>query len=200
MKVPGAAGYEDIAAGFIERTDRMTFEIACRHILHLVPSAPSRVLDIGAAQGRDASALLAHGHRVTAVEPTDVLRNTGRSRHPGIEWLDDALPDLGSLKGREGGFDLVLAIAMWMHLDPLERSRSMVRIAELMADDATFALCLRHGPFPDNRRRFDLSAEETVSHAAAQGLDCVLNLVAPAVQETNRKLGVVWTWLAFRRQ
>ncbi|WP_204324597.1 class I SAM-dependent methyltransferase, partial [Stenotrophomonas maltophilia] len=65
-------------------------------ILHLVPAAPVRAIDIGAGTGRDAAALAARGHRVLAVEPTAELLAEARRLHPSalIEWLDDGLPEL----------------------------------------------------------------------------------------------------------
>jgi SAM-dependent methyltransferase len=201
VNVPGVAGYDQIARSFIERTEDIPFETGCAPILPYLPAAPARVLDIGAAHGRISAELAVRGHAVTAVEPADVLRSVGiqRRAHLPIAWLDDALPELAGLGGKEGGFDLVLALFMWMHLDPLERRRAMQRIVELLGPGGIFAVTLRHGPFPDNRLRFELSAEETTAHAEAEGLSCLLSHVAPATQEGNRRLGVSWTWFVFRK-
>ncbi|MFD6880629.1 MULTISPECIES: class I SAM-dependent methyltransferase [unclassified Streptomyces] len=90
-----------------------------REVLHLFPSQPCSVLDIGAGSGRDAAALAARGHRVVAAEPTAEPRSLGRRLHSDqkIEWVDDALPRLTTLTARGGRFDLILLTAVWMHLD-----------------------------------------------------------------------------------
>ena len=62
------AGYAENAAALIEQYERLTFEEVHREVLSLFPVRPGRVLDIGAGTGRDAAALAARGHMVTAVE------------------------------------------------------------------------------------------------------------------------------------
>ena len=47
-------------------------------------------------------------------------------------------------------------------------------------------LSLRHGPVPEGRRMFDVSAEETIQLAAAQQFRLILHLEGPSVQEANR--------------
>ena len=94
MPVSGTEGYEDEAAGLISQYESLVFEDVHKHVLHLIPEAPCRVLDIGAGTGRDAAALAARGHQVTAVEPTASLRRAAMRLHPlsRIEWMDSALP------------------------------------------------------------------------------------------------------------
>ena len=36
---------------------------------------------------------------------------------PRIEWLNDSLPELATLRTRRETFDLVMLTAVWMHLD-----------------------------------------------------------------------------------
>ena len=44
---------------------------------------------------------------------------------------------------------------------------------------------------------FEVSGDETIRLAAAQGLTPVLQLRTDSVQEVNRRAGVTWTRLAF---
>ena len=73
-------------------------------VLHLLPTVPSDVLDIGAGTGRDAAALAGMGHRVVAVEPTVALRDRAALLHPSprIEWIEDYLPRLARLRRGDG--------------------------------------------------------------------------------------------------
>jgi SAM-dependent methyltransferase len=158
-------------------------------------------VDIGAGTGRDAAALAAKGHEVVAVEPTHELRRPGMTLHPSsrIEWLDDSLPDLAVLTARGEPFDVVMLTAVWMHLDEPERRRAMPTVAALVRSGGVMIMSLRHGPVPAGRRMFEVSAEETIQLARAQGLDPLLNLRTPSTQPANRLAGVTWTRLAFAK-
>ncbi|WP_281292717.1 class I SAM-dependent methyltransferase [Kitasatospora viridis] len=164
-------------------------------LLHLLPPAPARVLDLGAGTGRDAAGLAARGYRVTAVEPVAELREPGRRLHAAaaIDWTDAALPELPGLAGE---YDLVLATAVWMHLAPAERARAFARVLELLAPGATLLLTLRHGPVPPGRRMFEVPDQELLDQAAAAGL-------RPAHRgeraDLHGRTGVRWSELGFVR-
>jgi 2-polyprenyl-3-methyl-5-hydroxy-6-metoxy-1,4-benzoquinol methylase len=168
-------------------------------MLHLLPTVPGRVLDIGAGTGRDAAALAAMGHRVVAVEPTAELRLSAAALHPSrqIEWLDDSLPDLQRLAERGASFDVVMLSAVWMHLDQEQRRQAMPRVARLLLSGGVMLLSLRHGPVPPGRRMFEVSAAETIRLAETAGLRMVLQL-----DNQDSRFGrsdVSWTRLAFAK-
>src|SRR5215470_15580530 len=123
------AGYAQEADGLVRQYESTRFADVHRSVLHLFPTVPSRFLDIGAGTGRDAAALVALGHSVVAVEPTAELRARAAALHPSprIEWVDDRLPWLPSVTGRDERFDAILLTAVWMHLDPTERPQAMPR-------------------------------------------------------------------------
>ncbi|WP_371496188.1 class I SAM-dependent methyltransferase [Kitasatospora sp. NBC_00374] len=194
----GTAGYGEAAEAIAEQYESVSFAEVHREVLHLFPSEPGLVVDVGAGSGRDAAALAALGHRVVAVEPTAELRALGRRIHAGheIEWLDDSLPELSVLRGRARRFDLILLTAVWMHLDEQERSAGMAALAELLAPEGQLFLTLRHGPVPEGRRMFDVSAAETVELARGCGLD-VVHLGERA--DLHGRQDVHWSHLALRR-
>ncbi|MEV6952516.1 class I SAM-dependent methyltransferase [Streptomyces sp. NPDC051183] len=193
------AGYGDSAAALVEQYESVSFAEVHRDVLHLFPSEPSAILDIGAGSGRDAAALAGQGHRVTAVEPTAELRALGRRIHADrdIDWVDDSLPGLEVLRGRGGRFDLILLTAVWMHLDERQRASSMEGIVGLLAAGGRLVLSLRHGPVPAGRRMFDVSVDETVELARSHGLH-------PAhLNERADPLGrqeVRWSYLGLQRE
>ncbi|MCX4747631.1 methyltransferase domain-containing protein [Kitasatospora sp. NBC_01287] len=209
----GTAGYQDEAAALAEQYESVTFEQVHRGLLHLLPSAPARVLDLGAGSGRDAAALAALGHTVTAVEPTAALRELGERLHAGagIRWLDDALPALPRLTAEtaradgaetaaspagQARFDLILVTAVWMHLAPAERAAAIGAVAALLAPGGTLLLTLRHGPVPARRRMFAVRPEEVLAQARAAGL-------RPVHQgergDLHGRPDVRWTELGFGR-
>jgi protein-L-isoaspartate O-methyltransferase len=196
-RVSGTEAYAEVAEAQLNQ--RLSFTDLHRPVLHLMPNAPCRVLDIGSGAGHDAASFAEMGHSVVAVEPTDELRIPAMARYPSssIEWLDDSLPDLDSLLARAETFDLVMLSAVWMHLDAAQRRNAMPRVASLIAADGMMIMSLRHGPVPQGRRMFEVSADETIQLAQAQGLDAVLNLRTDSVQAVNRRAGVTWTRLAF---
>ena len=117
--VSGTEGYAQEAAELFERYESIPALEFHRAVLHLIPPAPANVLDIGSGTGRDAAWFAEMGHRVVAVEPTEAMRSGAMRLHPSphIHWLDDSLPDLAQVRSRGETFDLVMLMAVWMHLD-----------------------------------------------------------------------------------
>jgi SAM-dependent methyltransferase len=200
VKANGTQGYAETAEPYLARDAVLVFDEVHEPILHLLPQTPSDVLDIGAGSGRDAAHLAGLGHRVVAAEPTAPLREYGQTHHDAVEWLDDALPDLPATRALNRKYDFILLSGVWMHLDGAERARAMPNVAALMRHGALVAISLRHGPVPPGRRMFEVAADETIALAKESGLSLVLDLRnCPSIQEHNRRLGVVWTRLAFRK-
>lgn len=193
----GTEGYEAEAPTLMRQYEGLAFEDVHRHVLHLFPPPPCRVLDIGAGTGRDAAALAKRGYDVTAMEPTMALRQAAMDLHtsPRIEWMDSALPDLSALAGREGCYGLILLTAVWMHLDIAQRHQAMPRVAACLQAGGVMVFSIRHGPVPAGRRMFEVSTAETKDLAAASGCQSVFE------QEGKggglERPGVYWTRLAF---
>lgn len=199
--VRGTEGYAEAASDLAKRYDSLAFADVHRPVLHLIPRLPCSVLDIGAGTGRDAAHLAGLGHCVVAVEPTDALRIPGMALHPSplIEWVDDSLPDLAVVLARRQSFDLVMLTAVWAHLDAEQRGAAMPNLASLLRIGGVMIMTIRHGPAPPARRVCDVSAEETIELARAQGLALTAHLHTESVQDANRLAGVTWTRLAFGR-
>ncbi|MBP2227377.1 2-polyprenyl-3-methyl-5-hydroxy-6-metoxy-1,4-benzoquinol methylase [Azospirillum agricola] len=169
------SGYGENAEALTEQYESVTFSDVHRDVLHLFPSQPSRILDIGAGTGRDAAALASSGHDVTAVEPTMELRGAGMRIHAAqpIVWIDDSLPELAVVRGRGGRYDVVMLTAVWMHLDEAQRGVAMPHLAALLTRKGRVVMSLRHGPVPAGRTMHDVSAAETIELAASAGLRCI---------------------------
>jgi 2-polyprenyl-3-methyl-5-hydroxy-6-metoxy-1,4-benzoquinol methylase len=198
-RASGTEGYGETAAERVKQYESLAFAHVHRHMMHLFPTIPSRVIDIGAGTGRDAAGFAELGHTVTAVEPTPALRSEGQRLHPhpAITWIDDSLPDLERVHARSERYDVVMLTAVWMHLDLAQRERAMARVAPLLQVGGMMGLSLRHGPVPAGRRMFDVSAEETRALAARHGLAVIHESKGPSQLGGP---GVWWDRLAFRAQ
>lgn len=196
--IASIAGYGTHAAILAQQYESITFEDVHRGVLHLFPTRPSNILDIGAGSGRDAAAFARNGHRVVAVEPTAELRSEGQRLHSSraIEWIDDSLPTLKILRQSNRRFDLILITAVWMHLDEMERKTAMGTLAELLAEGGLVSMSLRHGPVPPGRRMFDVSIDETIELGAQFGLHCCHQSNREDVQGRS---DIRWNFVALQR-
>jgi SAM-dependent methyltransferase len=194
----GNEGYAEEADLLTRQYESVRFVDVHGPVLHLLPTAPSGVLDIGAGTGRDAAALAAQGHRVIAVEPTQAFRDRGALLHPSprIEWVEDYLPHLPCLTRRGDRFDVVLLTAVWIHLDGEQRPEAMRTVASLLRPGGLLAMTLRHGPAPPGRRRlFEASADEAIDLARVYDLRLAVKVEHQADSYGRRE--VTWTSLAF---
>ena len=166
-------------------------------VADVLPVAGARVADIGAGTGRDAAWLAERGCTVIAVEPVTALREAGRALHtsPGIEWLDDRLPELSRLRAH-ASFDSLILCAVWHHLDEEERATASEALAAMLEVDGRLILSLRHAPVAE-RDSFPTRAETTIRMMEANGLRLIRRREAPSVSTESRAIGVRWTWLAF---
>jgi SAM-dependent methyltransferase len=194
----GNEGYAEEVEALTRQYESVRFVDVHGPVLHLLPTTPSRVLDIGPGTGRDAAALAAMGHRVVAAEPTQAFRDRGALLHPSprIEWVEDSLPHLSRLTRRGDRFDVAMLTAVWIHLEPEQRSQAMRTVASLLRPGGLLAMTLRHGPPPPGRRRlFETSADETIDLARVHGLRLAVSVEHQADFYGRRE--VTWTSLAF---
>src|SRR5712671_6193292 len=196
IRITGTENYAEEAPELLKRYESISFADQHRSVIHLIPTVPGRVLDIGAGTGRDAAGFAGLGHSVLAAEPTEELRRGAMLLHPSpmIEWVDDSLPDLAAVRARGEAFDAVMLTAVWMHLDELQRRQATPNVAALVRNGGVMIMSLRHGPVPPGRRMFEVSAEETIGLAQPLGFRCVLNREA---ESTGHQPNVTWTRLAF---
>lgn len=195
MSVAGTQGYSAEAPELLKLYESLPFEEPHRGVLDLIPPAPLDVLDIGAGTGRDAAWFAARGDRVVALEPTREMREGAMAIHAdvSITWLDDSLPELKSVRAKT--FDLVWMSAVWMHFLAAEHAAMMPAIAQLLRPGGALMISLRHGPLPEGRRMFEVSAAETIALASESGLDIVRSGDFPS----KRAPGVTWSRLWFKR-
>jgi len=146
-----AIGFYHQAAGTIApRYDSVSFAAVHPGLGARLPPPPAAGLDVGAGSGRDARALSALGYHVTAAEPAEALRELGQRSSPGVEWLDDRLPDLPRLHARKRRFDFILCSAVLMSLPEAELGPALLSMAELLVPGGLLSISVRD-PRKDER-------------------------------------------------
>ncbi|WP_448248654.1 methyltransferase domain-containing protein [Thalassotalea agariperforans] len=184
--------YNENAAELANQYLSKTFEQVHKSWAHFLPAIinnpDARILDLGAGAGRDVKFLAeqaqekheqANNTHIYAVEPATDLANIGKqitkhiSQKVKITWLEDSLPALNTVTKQEVSFDLILLSAVWMHIPPSERARSIRKLANLLKPGGKLVISLRHGQTADDyqtRKMFDVCADELKQLATEVGL------------------------------
>lgn len=172
---PAQAYYEKHASHLADGYEALTFETAHPGLAAIMAAERAtgklRVLDVGAGTGRDAAWFAKRGHEVVAVEPSQAMRKVAKRLHAGlaIDWRDDRLPDLSTLKLRGETFDIIIASASWMHIRPTDRKQALRSIMGLLKSDGMLYLTLRLGPQEEDRGIHKVSLEDFKNTAAELG-------------------------------
>ena len=157
---------------------------------------PGFACDIGAGSGRDANWLAARGWEVVAVEPSALRDLAAERAHPGVVWMDDALPDLRALRALGRRFDLILLSAVWMHVAPKVRERAFRILSELLNPSGLLVISLRRGgDAAENAARgfHDTWAEEIIGCANRRAIA----LRSHSTQPDLTRPGIHWETLVF---
>lgn len=175
LAVDSVEWYNLHAESVVERHESIRAAEANAWLRKHLPTAPARILDVGAGSGRDAAWLRSFGHTVVAVEPSRRMaafaRQLGRCRD--IEWIDDRLPELTKVSARKSQFDFILANAMWMHLAPSERAPAFACLLGLLASGGRLAITFSQGTPQANWPFFECRGEDILDIAVTQGAQLV---------------------------
>jgi len=175
------AYYSKHAESLAENYNRVPFESVHKDWLHALPEQ-GMVLDVGAGSGRDARYLAARGLNVVAVEPAHGIREVAQQYtvNTAVRWIADSLPDLTKVFALHSKFDLILLSAVWMHIPPSTRERSLRKLSSLLKPTGKLVISLRHGACHDERTMYPVSADELAQLASRYGL--TFQLLTPEQQ------------------
>ncbi len=177
------AHYSDNAQRFSDRFDSILFEDIHQSLLNVhIPPTATRILDIGAGNGRDADGLARLGFEVTAVEPAAGLRDIGIKRTEGlaVTWVDDQLPALSQLSGT---WPFICCNAVFQHIPPEMRHAALARMADLLAPNGRLYIAVRQGPSDAARPTYPITQHDVQALAA----DLSLTLAHYEVQADKGK-------------
>lgn len=88
--------YDDNALRLFNDYQSLNFKDIFSDVESYFLASRGDALDVGAGSGRDSAALFKMGYNVTAVEPSDNMRNLAAENHKhcDITWVNDSLPEL----------------------------------------------------------------------------------------------------------
>lgn len=134
----------DVLPGFVDRLPKL------------------RALDLGCGNGRDAEWLANQGFGVDACDGSEGMLKEAQATHshPRVQYYHDRMPELANTAARGNKYDAVLLSAVWMHLKPEQRAKTLERILRHTNPGALIFISLRHGNSPADRPMFEVSADE----------------------------------------
>ncbi|HSI44490.1 MAG TPA: methyltransferase domain-containing protein [Methylotenera sp.] len=167
--------YNQNSRYYFDQYNSLKFSKVHRSFSKFLPVVGSNILDVGSGSGRDAFALAKKGYFVTAVEPSTGMLNLAKQyfHHEKITWMKDSLPSLASLKSSKQKYDFILLSAVWMHINPEKRKRSLRTLAELLSEKGVLAITLRIGPTIPERFIHDADVKSLVDLAKSIKLEII---------------------------
>jgi len=196
----GTQGYKRFTDLFIESSQALDFNVACKDFLSFLPTSPANILDIGAGAGQNAAALAKLGHKVTAIEPMPEFLSSAQTTYKdlNVKWLNDSLPELTCISPNDPYFDFVLINAVWHHLNDVEREFAATRLSTLIIPGGRCALSLRNGPAGMGTRVYPTNSDSTIQQFKAKGFNCILHLQdQPSIY--SHKKDVNWSRIVLQK-
>jgi len=146
----------ELAQQYLSKSFEEVHQSWSQFLPSIIENPNARILDIGAGSGRDAKYIAqlsekTHGSdnntQIFALEPANLLAELGARQTTGlnVKWLTDSLPGLNIITKQEVSFDLILLSAVWMHIPPSDRARSIRKLANLLKPGGKLVISLRHG-------------------------------------------------------
>jgi SAM-dependent methyltransferase len=177
---------------FTEAYEAFGFEDIHRDAMPFLPTAAGLILDVGAGSGRDAAWFASRGWEVVAVEPARAMRGEAERLHPdsAIRWVEDRLPALATVHRQGVAYDLIWLSGVWQHIAPEDRGRAMRKLATLLKPGGRMVLTLRHGPAPDDRPMWVVSAQEVEKLGLDHGL--ALRVATERSEDLQGRSAVRW--------
>ncbi len=152
-----------LAQQYLSKTFEEVHQSWSQFLPSIIKNPNARILDLGSGAGRDAkhiAELAIEKHKtknniqVYAIEPAQDLASIGKetTQNLKVKWVEDSLPTLTVITKQEISFDLILLSAVWMHIPPSDRARSIRKLANLLKPGGKLVISLRHGQTDEERK------------------------------------------------
>lgn len=191
--------YDNASESYFENYEQLRFAVVHRSFLRFLPEVGKACLDVGAGSGRDAAALAKRGYLVTAVEPSDQLRDLAQThhKHDNIRWVNDSLPSLSVLQQVSARYSFILVSAVWMHLPQHTWREAFQTLCNLMEADGSIAISVRAGPDDLHRGMYAVDIDKLLLSAQAAGL--APQYRSRRTRDTLGRSGVEWHKFIFKK-
>jgi SAM-dependent methyltransferase len=161
--------------------------------LDLFRKPPCRLIDIGAGSKRDPVYFHTEGYEVTAVEPSQRLREHGKADAPDLTWVNSAFPALEDIGGP---FEMVTVSAGFVHVSEEDQLPSLRSIHRITVPKGRVAISLRH-PHDPLRVQFPTNPDSFVRWSKGLGF-IILRDIRDQPDPLKRR-DVQWNYLVLER-
>ncbi|WP_422777037.1 class I SAM-dependent methyltransferase [Pseudomonas mediterranea] len=193
------ASYDSESTKYFDDYSKLYFSNIHRQFIKFLPmNTNSEILDIGCGSGRDALSLARRGYQVTAVEPSKKMLALAQKKnnHKNITWINDYLPNLFELNSNT--YDFVLISAVWMHVAPYEREKSLKRISNLLKTGKHLAITLRIGAPDTTRIMYPVSVEELLKQSNSANLKPIY--ISRETKDPLSRKEIIWKKIVFTKK
>ena len=107
----------------------------------------STVLDIGFGSGRDLDFLQNNGYDIWGIDPSTKFLENAKNRFPTEQnqFFEASVPFDKKEVGLDKGFDAVITIAMWMHLQHKQYKNAVESIVSVLNSSSTVIISYSEG-------------------------------------------------------
>ena len=172
MDIKTVAFYDRHASEMSSLYDGADMARLYENVVDILPRGGT-ILDVGCGSGRDARALQRLGYHVTACDASErmlqIAKEKSDSINPQIEYLTKAFPLAGDDPFLSRRYDLVLSIAVLMHIPPLEIEMFLNQLSMLVKKDGYALLSWRERHPEDERMYYHVKSEDVLKLCTEAG-------------------------------
>jgi len=138
--------YNTNVTNLVARYDNADMSQLHQLLLKYIPKN-STVLDIGFGSGRDLDFLQNNGYDIWGIDPSTKFLENAKNRFPTEQnqFFEASVPFDKKEVGLDKGFDAVITIAMWMHLQHKQYKNAVESIVSVLNSSSTVIISYSEG-------------------------------------------------------
>ena len=148
--------YNTNVTNLVARYDNADMSQLHQLLLKYIPKN-STILDIGFGSGRDLDFLQSHGYDIWGIDPSTKFVENAKNRFPTKQdqFFEASVPFDKKELGLDKGFDAVINIAMWMHLQHKEYKNVVESMVSVLKSSSTLIISYSEGSRVGDERYFE---------------------------------------------